>query len=700
MIFESISILEIVLGTSAIIVTSYLGVAVYIRNPKSWTNRLFGLLALVINAYVLVNPLSLHPPGGRPEDQLFWIRWVMFLAALLATILFLLSHTFPKDGLRLKRPYLTGITIWTVVNAILALTPAVFSEIQYPNGEPLPSIGFWMPFYFLHFVGFVLASFVVLFKNYRSAQGIERAKYLYLLLGIVVSFSLMAVFTIVFVVVLKTSAGIFLGPIFPVILAIAIAYSIVKHHFLDIHPIIARAASYVLLIIVTAIFYAAVAIILTNLFLGIEINYAYLVFSAVAVVVISLSFQPLARAMSRWTDRVLFKGLYDPDKLLSKLTRIMAATIDLDELKRETLTILTREMRISKAAMLIINSHKISSSELVGYGADILRSPIESVLHEGSWTTTNMPVLLQNIKIDSLKNIMRQYAMEVIIPIKVGQVEVAILILGPKSSGDLYSRQDLQLLEVFASEAGVAIKNAASYKEIRVLSESKSRFVSVASHQLRTPISAIRWSLELMNKKGRSISSQKKLVPQIYQNVIFLESQLDDILTALDIYDRKLVIKKVECDLAEILKARVREFDSLIREKGLKLRYDFEPEALSVKADPEKLKKMLAILIKNAVVYSSAGGEVDIVSRSETRNGRRYTTVSVRDGGVGITEEEHKNLFVEFFRSDQARISWPNGLGLGLFIAKTFVEAHDGQIGVYSEGRDKGAEFFLALPLE
>jgi len=231
---HNIAKIEILVGALTFIINGFLGILIFSANPRSWTNRFFFMLVVVLDAYIIVNYLSLHP--GRIEDQFMWIRVVMSIAAFMGPLLFMLAHTFPGDRIRLRRPYLVSLVFITFLTAGLSLIGKVFKALTYTDGGPLPVPGPAMPLFFVSFVGLILASFVVLILRYRRLRGKneERAQEKYFLLGIISSFTLITLVTIISVVVLKNSNLVVLGPIFSAAMIIPIAYAIVRYQLFNI----------------------------------------------------------------------------------------------------------------------------------------------------------------------------------------------------------------------------------------------------------------------------------------------------------------------------------------------------------------------------------------------------------------------------------------------------------------------------------
>ncbi|MDA1190709.1 MAG: ATP-binding protein [Candidatus Poribacteria bacterium] len=248
--------LELFLGALAFVANTSLGVVVLRRRSSSWTNRLFFALTFFIDVYIVVNYYSLHPPlttpgsGDYATKQLLWIRLVMFVCSFIGPTLVLFAHTFPRDRVTMRRRWWGLLGALGAASAAASIGPFVFKGIHYPNGQPMPIPGMGMPIFFLDFIGLFIASFVILTVRYRRAtDSDDRAKYRLLWIGILASFTIMGTATVVSVVVFKTSAFVFMGPIAPVILMGFTAYAIVRHRLFQMEIAATQALVGTLLIV-------------------------------------------------------------------------------------------------------------------------------------------------------------------------------------------------------------------------------------------------------------------------------------------------------------------------------------------------------------------------------------------------------------------------------------------------------------------
>ena len=229
------------------------------------------------------------------------------------------------------------------------------------------------------------------------------------------------------------------------------------------------------------------------------------------------------------------------------------------------------------------------------------------------------------------------------------------------------------------------------------LDQLKIDFVSLVSHQLRTPISAIKGYLSslLEEKTGALAEEQKLYIERAYASN---ERQLEIIESLLDISrieKGKIKLTPIEFSIVELAKESVDTFSKKAAEKGLQFQLMGPKEALPrIRADRERIREVLNNLLSNALKFTKEGSVTISLEKTETE-----IVVAVTDTGVGIPAEAMEKLFTKFYRVGQAPTIESEGIGLGLYIAKSLVELHGGKIWVES-GVGKGSTFYFALPFK
>jgi len=229
-------------------------------------------------------------------------------------------------------------------------------------------------------------------------------------------------------------------------------------------------------------------------------------------------------------------------------------------------------------------------------------------------------------------------------------------------------------------------------RRLAELEAEKNRFLRHLSHELKTPLTALREGAELLHDEigGPLLAPQRRVVEIMKDNSIKLQRLIEDLLD----YQRAL-------HAAASLEVRLVSLNSVVREAALPhelaaqakgLRVAIDAESSTLQADPEKLRSIVDNLIGNAVKFTPAGGSVSVFARASGDQ----ALIDVIDSGPGVPAEERESIFDSFFRGRARSSARVEGSGLGLAIAREFAEAHGGRISVLAEA--SGGHFRVALP--
>lgn len=231
---------------------------------------------------------------------------------------------------------------------------------------------------------------------------------------------------------------------------------------------------------------------------------------------------------------------------------------------------------------------------------------------------------------------------------------------------------------------------------LRELDRLKSEFISVAAHQLRTPLSAVKWAVKMVmdGDAGPITEEQKNMLDQGYKSNERMVVLINDLLDVSRIEAGKFEYEFIEGLVEDLVETTVQEFQQIVKHKSVNLKYHKPDSSLpKVKIDSLKLKMVIENLIDNAVKYTAPGGNVEIVFKYY----RNIIEVVVSDSGVGIPKDQLPQLFSKFFRAKNVVKMQTDGTGLGLFIAKKIIEKHGGIIWAESE-EGKGTSMHFTLP--
>ncbi|MGB9608780.1 MAG: sensor histidine kinase [Minisyncoccia bacterium] len=232
--------------------------------------------------------------------------------------------------------------------------------------------------------------------------------------------------------------------------------------------------------------------------------------------------------------------------------------------------------------------------------------------------------------------------------------------------------------------------------EINLL-KSKSEFVTIASHQFRTPVNEIRWALESIISDPNLDSNLKELLSQTLKSVKRLENLIENLLNISKIEEGKFGYNFEETDYLAFIKGILAELLPQIKKFNLELYLNPPKEILpKIYIDPQKIYMVISNLLDNAVKYNVPNGRI-VVSIKKAENGE-FIETSVEDTGVGIPPEDLKNLFTKFFRSSTAQKFDTEGSGLGLYVVKNIIQSHGGKIWAESEvGHGTKITFWLPI---
>lgn len=239
----------------------------------------------------------------------------------------------------------------------------------------------------------------------------------------------------------------------------------------------------------------------------------------------------------------------------------------------------------------------------------------------------------------------------------------------------------------------VVFRDITKEKEI---DKSKTEFVSLASHQLRTPLSAIRWYSEMLDseKLGALNPSQKDYLREIYKSNRRMIDLVNALLNVSRIDMGTFAIDPEPTDVKEISESVLKELFVKIQESDLHITQFYDDDLPKVNVDPKLMRIIIQNLLSNAMKYTPKGGSVSLSLTKDDSN----MLIKVSDTGVGIPENVQDKIFTKLFRADNARVVESEGTGLGLYIIKSIVERGGGRTWFVS-GENKGTTFFVEIPL-
>jgi signal transduction histidine kinase len=539
-----------------------------------------------------------------------------------------------------------------------------------------------------------------------------------MLLGI----SQAVVINVLAILILSENASLqFIVPLTTLILIVLIGYAIIRHKLFDIRAVVARSVAFILSIALVGLIYGFVSFRLVAPFVqNISQSSRYAIFTILAVI-IAFTFAPLRRLFEKLTDKLFYRDKYDPQELISEIGHILSSEIRLDTLDRKVTAELTSKMKVSRAYIVVLDKGKIYYPR-PGLEDEKARSlggrfDIKDLMHLGK-----SMIVADDLSTESeRKKIFDKYNIGISTVLKTKEDLVGFLLVGSKKSGDVFNTQDLRVIRIISNELAVAIQNAKAYEQIRRFNETlktkiniatkqlqtanyklkeldkaKDEFISMASHQLRTPLTTVKGYLSMLDEGdfGKLTKEQKGSIKLAFDGADRMAGLIGDLLNISRMEAGRFFIDAHPVDLNAIVKNEVDQLQFRANSMGVKLSLKVGKIVPQINLDEDKTRQVIMNLVDNAIHYSPKG-EV----RVEFGLDGDQAVLKVIDDGIGVSEKDQKSLFTKFFRASNAQKTRPDGTGLGLFLVKRVVEDQGGEV-IFESEVGKGSTFGFRFPVK
>ncbi|MFH1582851.1 MAG: GAF domain-containing sensor histidine kinase, partial [Candidatus Falkowbacteria bacterium] len=444
-----------------------------------------------------------------------------------------------------------------------------------------------------------------------------------------------------------------------------------------------------------------------------------------------LAFQPVKNYFYRIANKYFFSSLYDSSEVIATLSEKLRSTLEAEKIYQYIYDTLTNAFHVKAFGLLTHNEEK--KIYIIQYNQGFKTGSqtsfmADKTLHE-MFVSRNKTIVTEEVKRFSEleKNqtisLLLKLGVEILAPLNVKDKTIGLIALGAKESGDMYNEEDLKVLEVVGAQAAIALENALLYKEtknfsvkmekevekatrdlkkanvqLKKLDAAKSEFISIASHQLRTPLTVIKGYISMMleGNFGQLTKLETESLEKVFVSNERLIQLVENLLNISRIESGRLQFDFHEVDLNKMVEGVIEELAGNAKKKNLILQYKPPAKPLpKIKIDDEKIRQVVMNLIDNGIKYTKQGSVT--VKLEQAGNKIRFL---VADSGVGIRPEDMANLFKKFSRGSRTSLIHTEGTGLGLYVARMMVEAHHGKIWAESSGEGKGSKFCFELPVK
>ncbi|HET9721492.1 MAG TPA: ATP-binding protein [Candidatus Saccharimonadales bacterium] len=700
----------------AVLLQISISLGVYYRRRGGHTNLIFMFLSLALAGWAFTNYIAITIPQNN--NTLYAIRTVLFFVVIQNTLFYFFARTFPDTKLKDLPGRNKYLAFYSLLVALLVESPLVFNSVAISHGKANPNPSPFIVFFIIHALLTIIGGFRQLSRKLNLARGQTRRQLLYITGASTVLFVISPITNFVVTLSAKTTTFVQLSPFYTLLFGAFITYAIVAQKLFDIRAAVARSVAYVLLLgTLTAAYLAVFFGVVKVVFAGPSHETVREIALIVMMLPIVVSFQALKRYFDRFTNQLFYRDAYDTQEVLDKLGTVISAEIDLGRILSGTRTVLTNALNAEFMEFLLFEGNaptlesperRIAEEDIKTFGA-LLK-------HERHEVSSREALSGQN----PLKGWFVKENIAICLKLKTQKQVVGFILIGDKRSGDIYSKQDLGLLMITADELAIAIQNALRFEEIqhfnvtlqekveaatkelrhantrlKELDKTKDEFISMASHQLRTPLTTIKGylSMVLEGDVGPVSKNERQMIQQAFDSSERMVFLIADLLNVSRLQSGKFVIENKPTDLAKMIEDEVNQLQDTAKNHHLTLTYK-KPDKLPLfNLDETKIRQVVMNFMDNAIYYTPAGGNIEV--KLEATDGSVNYTVT--DTGLGVPKAEQHHLFSKFYRAGNARKMRPDGTGLGLFMAKKVIAAQGGAI-IFKSEEGKGSTFGFTFP--
>lgn len=698
-----------------------LGFFIIKKNYISSLHRLFFFITVVFSIWMFGTFMMFV--NTSDEKIIFWDRFiylgVVFMPALQYHFSLAVTRITAKRRILLWTAYVFSFLFLLAsrtdlfVNDIFRYRWGVHSEAQVLHH-------FFMAFFFFYIFA-LLYNFYIRFRTSKITTEKYRLIYLatsFAVLNLVGGLGYLPAYKISIFSPISLTA--------PLFFSIITAYAIIRHRLMDVKLVMRKSSVHIFSLAAVM----SVAVILKYIF-DPYVPYVRLL-NIVILALGVLVYSSINDYFFRVANKYFFTSLYDTRELISRISDSLRSTLETDSIYNSIYKILGDAFHFKAFGVLSYdkekNDYKIEYNRGF-YLGNRVRFEGNETLHK-QFVTKNEPIVVEEIEkmfsqkqVGKIVKLLKGLKIEVLMPLNAKDKTVGLLVFGPKETGDIYNDEDFRILEIVGAQAAIAIENAWLFEEaknfnyklkeevekatrdlkqanekLRRLDAAKSEFISIASHQLRTPLTVIKGyvSMVLEGSFGKISKQQHDALGKVYESSERLIQLIENLLNISRIESGRLQYSFQPVDFGKMVENVAEELESVAGKKGLRLIYKKPKEKIpEISLDEEKIRQAVMNLIDNSIKYTKKGSVTVSLKREKGR-----VVFCVQDTGMGISQEEMENLFKKFSRGSGTSLIHTEGTGLGLYVAKQIVKGHGGEIWAESKGESKGSKFCFSLQIK
>ena len=690
------------------IAATALGALVYSRAPRDPKHLTFGLYCLSISIW---SYSYFAWQAAESRETAFLFIDLLMAGAILIPITYLHHVVTLLERADRHRKLLAFGYALSGIFLLTDLTPYFVADLKPEMSFPFwPKPGIAFHVFLLYFVGYVTYATSLIAVAYRNAKGLRRNQYLYLTIASIVGYVGGATnFPLWYGIQIPPN-----GTLLVAVYVSIVAYTMLRYRLLDFSVAVEKGLTYLLLILLVVLPAYPILLLAERGYFG-TISYQ---FSLIALALFSLivfaAYHLKPQAQSA-VARMLFKGRHDMYETLSTFSKALVRILDLKTLTEEIVRTLVNAMGIRAVALYLLDKENGVYAPASSHGLkweDVLthRLTVADPLPRHVSKTQALVVREElehahgNEQLVPVIESLHALNADVCIPFINKNALIGFCVLGPRTTDQMYSDQDLNLLMTLAQAAAIALDNAVLYEELKRSQTMVRRVDRLRSletiaggfaHEVRNPLTSIKTFIQLAPERKDDPEFIGHFSTVVAEDVARIERLIQEILD----YARYMEPKFMEEDINDIVESCLYFVRIRADAKSVTLKKDLALNLPPVTLDRQQIRQVLLNLLLNAIeAMGPAGGRLIVKTHRLTKSGGdSWVQVEVTDTGCGIAPGDLDHIFDPFYTTKHASDE-REGTGLGLTIVHQIVQEHGGHITVDS-AINRGTTFLVNLPI-
>lgn len=713
--------MDIALAVITVVFAVGLGTVVYLQDRGSLQNRLFLLMCIVTGVWVASNFMTNHNYGYDVEINRVANKIAYAAGFLVVTFGLLFSYEFSG---RRAVSYVEKTSVYVIAGLVtlLSFTEYIAGLVFLDDRRVTFENGMLLSVYAVFFFLFVALVTYNLVWTIRHSHNQRQKQAVVILVGFVSSALIGIILNVVLPLMYLSWDSSRFGPIAIVLLVATVGYAIIKHKLFDIKSAAVRTVAYGFSIAVLAMVYYLLAYVTSVVFFGGHTTTAVSLspVNIVIALVLAFLFQPIKAFFDKATDKIFFRDRYNTDDFYARLNEVVTSTTELRGLLQRVAEEIGGTLKSEQAFFFVsYDDHHVSSG--TRHHALLPIADVVQLDHYVLDQREDMIVTELLPESHPIHGLLVSHRIAICMPLRRKNVVVGYLALG-ESRGTGYTKRDTRVLLTVADELVIAIQNALSVQEVkrinahlqqridaatkeltssnaqlRHLDLTKDEFLSMASHQLRTPLTSVKGyiSMVLEGDAGKITETQRQLLTEAFVSSERMVHLIHDFLNVSRLQTGKFMLEQHPTDLDKLVASEVKSLQRAAESRGLTISYVPKGEFPLLMLDENKMQQVVMNYIDNALYYSRDVTQPVLVTLEHVDG-----TVELRvvDSGIGVPKSEQAQLFSKFYRASNARKQRPDGTGVGIYLAKKVITAHGGEV-IFESREGKGSTFGFRLPI-